>query len=136
MPILNISQDDINRQKQCTKGMHMFELKAIKSSPSKDKLSINHMFEFECIDDASIENGANKGRYAFNNVSEKAIGMGLLPMVSAFLNTPIDQIEPTSVDTDKLIGSKCWAEIVDGVYEGKIKKEMINFTNINAKPAF
>lgn len=136
MPVLNITQDDINRQKQCTKGMHMFELKAIVSKPAKDKLSINHTFEFECIDDPSIEGGINKGRYAFNLVSEKAIGMGLIPMISAFTGTPIDQVEPTSVDTDKLIGNKCWAEIVDELYEGKVQKRMLNFTNINAKPAF
>lgn len=136
MPVLKVTQDDINRQKQVSKGMHMFELKAVKSAPSKDKLSINHTFEFECIDDTTIENGDNKGRYAFNLVSEKAIGMGLIPMVSAFLNIPIDQVEPTEVDTDKLIGSKCWAEIVDEVYEGRVQKRMQNFTNINAKPAF
>ncbi len=124
MPIIHLSQKDINKSKACDAGWALFQLLSVEEKASKDKNSVNYTFEFECV---NAQNSDNIGRYVYNMVNSKAPGIGMIPMVSALLNIPIDQVTAGDVDSDKLLSKKCWIEVIDEVYEGKIQKRCSAF---------
>src|SRR5688572_10101952 len=99
MPVINVTQKDINRMKQADEGWHLLELTAVSEGASKDKQSVNFAFEFE----VQGENDPSKGRYVTARVNSKAPGM-IIPMGCAILNLKLDEINPQAIDTDKWIG--------------------------------
>ena len=132
MPVINITQKDINRQKPADEGWHLLELTSVSEGTSKDKQSVNFVFEFEVTGD----NDPSKGRYVYQLVNSKAAGMSLIPMGCAILNIKLDEFNPQEIDTDKWIGKKVWGEIVDRVYEGKIQKNVTNWAPENSRAPF
>lgn len=129
MPIINLSQDDINRSKPPDAGWHKSKLVGVEEKPSKDKQSINWNFDFE------IQNGSSEGRHAYTGVNSKAVGIVLIPMVAALNDIPVDQVQPTQIDTEKLIGKVCYIEVTDSTYEGRIVKKITGFSP-DSKPPF
>ena len=130
MPIINITQKDINRMQQPEKGWHLAELTSVEEKASKDKASINWNFEFE------IKNGGSEGRFAYAGVNSKAPMIVLGPMSSALNNIPLNEVQPGNLDTDKLIGKKCWIEIIEEMYDGKIVKKIKDFATETSRPPF
>lgn len=128
MPIIHLSQDDINRSKQPDAGWHHAFLHSVEEGASKDKQSINWTFDFE------IDQGDNAGRHARDNVNSKAVGMRLIPITAALLDIPQDEVKPSDVDTDKLVGKKCWIEVIDRVWNDKIVKNINSYQPDSKSP--
>lgn len=130
MPIINITQKDIDRQKPPENGWHLAELQNCVEEASKDGKSINYKFEYQVVDGNSLD------RYAYTQANSKAIGMVMLPMISALLDIPIDDVKKDQYDTDKLLKKRCWIEVFEEPYEGRLIKKIKGFVSANSKPPF
>lgn len=127
MPIIKLTQDDINRAKQPDAGWFRLKLTEVSEKPSKDKKSINYNFDFEIID-APAGAERNVGRHAYTMCNSKAPGIMLMPLCSAIYNIPIDEITPDDVNTDKWIGKTLFGEVTEETFEGKIVKRLNTFS--------
>lgn len=134
MPVINVTQKDINRQKQPDKGWHLAVLDSVEEAASKDKNSINWTFEFQIR--PGDNNDPSAERYARVLCNSKAVGIVMIPLSCALLDIPTDQFDPMQIDTDKLLGKECYIEVIDELYEGKIVKKIANFAALSAKPPF
>lgn len=130
MPILNITQKDIDRQKQCSPGTYKFRLNEVEEKSNRDKDGINYIFDFEVISE-----GDNLGRHNFPNISSKLMRMAI-PLVAALLSLPEDNLEAGQFNADAWIGKEIWAEIYIEIYENKPQARMRNFASGTSKPAF
>ncbi len=133
MAIINISEKDVKRLKQVDAGWHLAVFNGTEESASKDKMSTNWAFEFEIVH--SAVSADNLGRIVYARANSKAPGMTMIPMVAAFNGIKVDEVKPDQIDTDKLTGKKCWIEVEEKVYEGKIQKDVKSFAPENSRPA-
>lgn len=129
MPKIEVTSKDLARLHPPDAGTYLFELVSVEESASKDKQSINYACEMKVLSP-----GANL-RIAYFRFNSKAPGM-LIPLAAALQDIPIDKIEAGTIDTDVLLGKKCWAEVKDRTWEGKIQKDLDNFAPENSKPPF
>lgn len=102
MPIIKLTQEDINRSRPAEKGWQKAKLIEVKQAASKDKASVNFTFDFETIE------GVNVGRHSYTNANTKAPGITMLPMEAAYLGCRIDEVEAGDIDTDKWLGKELW----------------------------
>jgi hypothetical protein len=128
MPLLKITQKDVDRTIPVEDGWHLFKVEKFSEDDSKDKKSKN--FLFDCV---VVSEGTNKGRYGFARFNSKALGMlissGFLPAV---LDRPIS--EELEFNPEELYGKEFYGEIKGRVYEGKIQKEFNMFSPASKVP--
>lgn len=131
MPIIQITQDQIDRSKPPASGWHIFKVEKFVDGDSKDKKSKNWVFE--CVIIKSAAGDENIGRYGFARFNSKAPGMlissGFLP---ALYDRPIN--EEFQFDPDGMAGMEFWGEITDSIYDGKPQKKLETFSPKSAPP--
>lgn len=131
MPIIKITQDQIDRTKPPADGWHVFRIDKFVSTDSKDKKSTNWVFE--CIIVKSSVSDENLGRYGFARFNSKAPGMlissGFLPSV---YDRPIN--EAFEFNPEEMADKEFWGEISTDIYEGKPQKKMEVFSPVSKTP--
>ena len=132
MPIIKITQDDINKSKQPEAGWFLFRVEKFAEADSHDKKSKNWVYDCEIIQDPS-NGGKNVGRHGYARFNSKAPGM-LLPFIAACNDIPIDDVKPGDLDTDGFLQKEFWGQIIDDVYEGKIQKRLQEFAPASKVP--
>lgn|SRR5678816_117868 len=128
MPIIKISQKDIDKSKAPEDGWHLLEIDAFSETDSKDKGSKNWVFDLRVVGD-----GSSKDRYAYARFNSKAPGMlvssGFLPSA---LDTPVDaEIE---FNPDELMHKQLYGNVKSGTFEGKIQKKTEEFAPASRPP--
>ena len=129
MPVVKITQDDINRSKQPDAGWHLMRVEKLTESDSSKKDSKN--WTFDCVILRSQAGSHNAGRFGYARFNSKAPGM-LIPFISAL--TDSNDIGPTEVDLNDLVGKEFWGRIDDDVYDGKIQKRLNEYATASDVP--
>lgn len=131
MPIIEITQQNLDQQKPVDKGWHRLKIDKFMEKASKDAKSINYTFLFK-VDD---ENDSNNNRYVSKMYNSKIIGTTIVPLIAAIKDVPIDAPGLLgNIDLAALEGSTIYAEVTERVYEGKIQKDIDTFASISAGP--
>lgn len=128
--IIKITAEDIKKQQQPAAGWHLLEVVKAEEAASKDMKSMNYTVTCE------IKQGTEEGKYCYVRMNSKAIGMIGIPFISALLDISEDKFQPDEFDFDKLVGKRCWGEITDDTYDGKIQKRVEKFASVSSGPAF
>ena len=127
MGIVKITESAIARSKPPKAGWNYVKVEAYGESDSKDKKSINRVFDLIII--KSPQGDDQLGRYCYARFNSLADGMmvssGFLP---ACFDKSVDDFEPLEFDPKDLIGKEMWCETYDGTYQGKIQKKTERFT--------
>lgn len=128
MPVIKISQKDIDKSKAVSAGWHLYEIGQFTENDSRDKGSKNWVFELVCVD-----NDENKDRYSAARFNSKAPGImvssGFLPSA---LDTPID----TEMDfnPEELRGKRLYGNTKAETFEGKIQMKTEEFCPASRPP--
>lgn len=130
MPVIKISQDDINRSKQPDAGWHLVNVDKFTEADSAKKDSKNWTFELRIL--RSQSGSGNKDRFCYARFNSKAPGM-LIPFVAAATDSEING--ETELDLESLISKELWVRVDDDVYEGKIQKRVNEYAT-SAKVPF
>jgi hypothetical protein len=126
MPIISISQDELDRQAKVEPGFYVATLRDVTEKANKDKTGTNFIFDFQVTSE-----GANTGRHVTTLVSSKAIGLGMIPIVCALEDIEPSDFTPQDVNTDKLLGKSCFIEVEHEIYEGRIQVRIKNLFPIS-----
>lgn len=131
MPLIKITQEDLNRMNQPDPGWHLCAIRQIKEAISKKKDSTNYTIECEVIDSAVSK--ANIGRYCYPLFNSKAMGR-IVPFIAAA--NGISTVEPGEMELDSLIGKQLWIEVVEAVNSenGQLVKRAENFAAAEEVP--
>lgn len=128
MPVIKITDDDINRSKPPREGWHLFKIEKFAEDDSKDKKSKNWVFELVVIEDSE-----DKGRYGFGRFNSKAPGM----LVSTgFLPAALDQPDVSAMefDPESLYGKELFGLVTVSTYEGKLQHRTEQFAPASKPP--
>lgn len=130
MPIIKITQSDIDRSKPPSEGWHLGKIEKFSSDKSKDKQSDNWVFDV-----VITEEGENKGRYMFGRFNSKAPGMlvssGFIP---GALDQSADSFTELEFNPEELIGKELYGECKKSVYEGKIQSRTETWATASKPP--
>jgi hypothetical protein len=129
MPIIRITEDDINRSKQPSAGWHLGKIEKFDATESKDKKSTNWVFEIVITEPDKEDDG----RYMYARFNSKAPGMLIS---SGFLPSALDNPELTAMELnpEELYGKQLFCEVKDSVYEGRIQKKTDSFAPASRPP--
>lgn len=129
MPVIKITQDDINRSKQPDAGWHLVNVDKFSENDSAKKDSKNWVYDLRIL--RSQSGTTNKDRFCYARFNSKAPGM-IIPFVSAALDQDVDG--GTEIDLESLVGKELWVKVEDDVYEGKIQKRVNEFATAAKVP--
>ncbi len=128
MPIIHISQKDIDKGKPISDGWHLFEIETFAESDSKDKGSKNWLFELRCI-----EKTEDEGRYGYARFNSKRPGIliqsGFLPSA---LDTSVEK--EINFNPDEILKRTLYGLVTTEIYEGKPQKKCDSFCPASAPP--
>lgn len=131
MPIIKVTQDQINRTKQPDAGWHLMRIEKFTESDSSDKKSKN--WSHDCVIIDTPGDKKNIGRYGYTRFNSKAPGF-TIPFAAAVLGMPLDQLAGEEYDIADFIGKEFYGNIRDDVYEGKIQKRLEEFAPASEPP--
>lgn len=139
MSVFNISQEDINRQKQPDNGWHLLKINNISSKAHKSKKSgkegIETMFELEVVDTAV--NKGNIGRFFYKRFYSSAAGF-FIDFYRAVFSLKDDELSAGNIELEPFKGKTFWGEITEQVVQetGKTSKQMENYLPASSTPPF
>lgn len=139
MPIINVSQSDLDRSKAPEQGWHLAEIMKIEESPSKKKDSINTKVEF-VVKKSAPGVGESTGRFFFTFFNSKGNPAQWLDLFSAVLGKPRKALEEEvasgglQLDTDTLLHKQVWADVQPDIVEGKIYMKPVNYASDSNPP--
>ena len=128
MPIIKITQEDINKSKPLEEGWHLFRIEKFTEEDSKDKKSKNWVFELVCLD-----KGSQEGRYGYGRFNSKAPGMLLS---SGFVPGAYDKSvdEAIEFELSELVGKELYGKTHIETYEGKLQRRTEEFATASKPP--
>ena len=130
MPLIKITQEQVNRTLPIEAGWHLFKIEKFVQTPAKPGKNYKNELMFELV---CIEEGSAKGRYAYARFYDNALGMFI---TSGFLPGALDMpiAEMIEFDPETLVGKEIYGETTDSVYEGKIQKRTEKFATASKMP--
>lgn len=130
MALLTITQTDLDKLIKPEAGYHLVKLMTADEKPAKDGKSTNIIFDFQVQQD-----GSNKDRYIQQTVSRKALALGLVPILCALEDISREDIKEGEIDTDALIGKKCFVYVKEEEYLGRLQSKIDVFLPLSKEPA-
>lgn len=139
MPIINVSQGDLDRSKPPGQGWHLSEIMKIEETPSKKKDSINTRVEFVVKKSApGVEDSA--GRFFSTFFNSKGNPAQWIDLFSAVLGKTRKELESEvasgglQLDTDTLLHKQVWADVQPDIVEGKIYMKPAGYASDSNPP--